>query len=40
MDFLGDNSDIHVHDFMNKLSDLIDFQAIIEHVSGPFSLKS
>ena len=40
MDFLGDNGDIHVHDFMNKLWDLIDFQAIIEHVPSPSSLKS
>jgi hypothetical protein len=39
MDFLGDNGDIHVCDFMNKLLDLIDFQAIIEHVPSPSSLK-
>jgi hypothetical protein len=39
MDFLGDNGDIHVRDFMNKLRDLIDFQAIIEHVPSPSSLK-
>jgi hypothetical protein len=39
MDFLGDNGDIHVRDFMNKSRDLIDFQAIIEHVLSPSSLK-
>jgi hypothetical protein len=39
MDFLGDNGDIHVHDFMKKLWDLINFQAIIEHVLSPSSLK-
>jgi hypothetical protein len=26
MDFLGDNGDIHVRDFMNKSLDLIHFQ--------------
>jgi hypothetical protein len=39
MDFLGDNGDIHVCDFMNKSRDLIDFQAIIEYVPSPSSLK-
>jgi hypothetical protein len=39
MDFLGDNGNIHVRDFMNKPRDLIDFQAIIEHVPSPSSLK-
>jgi hypothetical protein len=39
MDFLGDNGDIHVRDSMNKSWDLIDFQAIIEHVPSPSSIK-
>jgi hypothetical protein len=26
MDFLGDNGDIHMRDFMNKSLDLIDFK--------------
>jgi hypothetical protein len=38
MDFLGDNGDIHLRDFMNKSLDLIDFEAIIEHVLSPSSL--
>jgi hypothetical protein len=38
MDFLGDNGDIHMRDIMNKSLDLIDFQAIIEHVPSPSSL--
>jgi hypothetical protein len=40
MDFWGDNGDIHVRNFVNTLWDLIDFQAIIEHVQSPSSLKS
>jgi ribosomal silencing factor RsfS len=40
MDFLDDNSDIHVRDLMNKLWNLIDFQAIIEHVLSPSSKKT
>jgi hypothetical protein len=40
MDFWGDNGDIHMRDFMNTLWDLIDFQAMIEHVPSPSSLKS
>jgi hypothetical protein len=39
MDFLGDNGDIHLRDFLNKSRDLIDFQTIIEHVPSPSSLK-